>query len=148
MCSSDEQRSAVRATVHELCNKQRMLDRQYAIDTAPVVFDRNSVRSVALDECYKYQKEHGSLEGVEKHLADKLVREDFKPTEQMVAQDITLDSVISSTITTVVPGCVEYGPSLEKNTALVKDARAAYAAEKAQELSKGNTGRDGNEGRG
>lgn len=145
---TDEQRSAVRATVHELCNKQRMLDRQYAIDTAPVVFDRNSVRSVALDECYKYQKEHGSLEGVEKHLADKLVREDFKPTEQMVAQDVTVDSVISSTITTVVPGCVEYGPSLEKNTALVKDARAAYAAEKAQELSKGNTGRDGNEGRG
>ena len=103
---------------------------------------------MALDECYRYQKEHGSLEGVEKHLADKLVREDFKPTEQMVAQDITVDSVISSTITTVVPSCVVYGPSLEKNTALVKDARSAYAAEKAQELSKGNTGRDGNEGRG
>ena len=146
-----EKMKEYRDEIHKACNEGRARDRMYKIQTAYAVPNQNDAFACCRSACAEYMEtNNGSLAGVEKILAEKMVRGDFKVPDDVVEQRGSKENAYAHVITCVVPACVEYKESIDKNIGLVAEAAKELAQEKAAEKekakAKGRRKSKGNEG--
>ena len=119
--------------VHTSCENDRMLERQYLVDTAPVTSGTRSVTEIAYAELKDYQKQNGRLLNLDpvkvaEAVADKLVRTDFSykdgtsDKEAVARLDKDFADVLRKTLP-VDPG--KKGVSVESVVAKAREKREA-----------------------
>ena len=134
-----EKRQELRSTVHALCQEDRVRDRMYRIETSFAVPNQNDIFGCARNVCAKHLEANKSLDGVEKVLAERMVRGDFRMPADLEATKGSREAAFAHVITCILPNSVEYKTSLERNLAHVNAAMQEFTADKAAEMEKGKT---------
>ena len=134
-----EKRQELRGEVHALCQEDRVRDRMYRIETSFAVPNQNDIFGCARNVCAKHLEENKSLDGVEKVLAERMVRGDFRMPADLEAAKGSREAAFAHVITCVLPNSVEYKASLERNLAHVNTAMQELTADKTAEVEKVKT---------
>ena len=134
-----EKRQELRGEVHALCQEDRVRDRMYRIETSFAVPNQNDIFGCARNVCAKHLEENKSLDGVEKVLAERMVRGDFRMPADLEAAKGSREAAFAHVITCVLPNSVEYKASIERNLAHVNTAMQELTADKAAEVEKVKT---------
>lgn len=134
-----EKRLELRTAVHALCQEDRVRDRMYRIETSFAVPNQNDIFGCARNVCAKHLEEKKTLEGVEKVLAERMVRGDFRMPADLEAAKGSREAAFAHVITCVLPNSVEYKASLERNLAHVNTAMQEFTADKTAEVEKAKT---------
>lgn len=122
--------------VHNSCENDRMLERQYLVDTAEISGVSRSVTDMAYTELKAYQKENGRLLNLDpvkvaEAVADKLVRTDFAykdgASEKETAERLDKDFVDALRKTLPVDP-VKKGVSIEAVVIKAREKREAELA--------------------
>lgn len=134
-----EKRQELRSAVHAVCQEDRVRDRMYKIETAFAVPNQNDIFGCARNVCAQHLEKNNTLDGVEKVLAERMVRGDFKMPADLEAGKGSREAAFAHVITCVLPSCVDYKASMEKNLGLVNTATQELAADREAAVAKAKT---------